>query len=549
MHGLSVAVALLKNRDMRRLMAALGAFALTEHGTWLAVMVFAYQRGGVSETGIALFAILIPSAIMAPLAARAIVPLGVGRTLAVGFAIQAMLFAVTAAVLVADAPAGVVYAAALASSVSLVVTRPAAAALLPSLARSVEELTAANATSGLVAMIGLFAGPAAAGFLLAATSLSTVFWGAAGLMVASTGLVAGFAFGHDRLQSSIPDAPAPEASALASAPTAESTGAPSVRLLIGLQALVFAIIGALDVAFVATAVDLLGRSEATAGALNAAHGFGAFVGALATLSLVGRRRLTPIIAAAATSTGLAVAALALVGDIWPALGLLALAGTGRAVAGIASRTMLQSLSPAYALGRVFGALEGVSMFAIALGALAFSIAADRFGLEVALIGAGAALPTAVALSFARLAAIDRQRPSVDPALVALLRSTPVFGPLPPYAIEQMLARLERRSFDPDETIITIGEEGDEIFVVVSGLVEVRRANGERLTLEVGDYFGEIALLFDRPRTASVVAGHDGAVTLTLDRETYRSAIGVNPQSHGRVTALARQLLESNELDE
>jgi hypothetical protein len=211
--------------------------------------------------------------------------------------------------------------------------------------------------------------------------------------------------------------------------------------------------------------------------------------------------------------------------------------------------MLQGLSPAYALGRVFGALEGVSMLAIALGGLTFSVAADRLGLEAALIGAGSVLPIAIALSFTRLVAIDRQRPSVDAGLVTLLRSAPVFGPLPPYAIEQMIANLGRRTFEPGETIISVGDDGDEIFVLVAGSAEVRRPNGGRAMLEVGDYFGEIALLFDRPRTASVVAGHDGAVTLTLDRETYRSAIGVNPQSHGRVTTLARQLLERNELDE
>jgi MFS family permease len=236
MYGLSVAVALLKNRDMRRLMAALGAFALTEHGTWLAIMVFAYQRGGVGETGVVLFAMLVPSAVAAPLAARAIVPLGVGRALVVGFALQAALLAVTATVLMAGSSAGVVYAAALASSVSLVVTRPAAAALLPSLARSVEELTAANATSGLVAMIGLFAGPAAAGFLLATTSLSAVFWGAAGLMIAAMVLVGEFALEHDRLESSIPEVLVPEAVALAAPATRESAGTGPVRLLIGLQA-------------------------------------------------------------------------------------------------------------------------------------------------------------------------------------------------------------------------------------------------------------------------------------------------------------------------
>jgi predicted MFS family arabinose efflux permease len=548
MHGLFVALRLLKNREMRRLMAALVAYSLTEHATWLALMVFAFQRGGVAETGVALFAMLVPAAFIAPIASRAIGPLGSGRALTLGFAIQAVLLAATAAVLVADAPAGAVYAAALGSSVSLVLTRPAAAALLPTLARSVEELTAANATSSLVAMIGLFAGPAAAGIVLAGTSLSTVFWLTAALMAIATLLVVGFAGADDRADAVDGSAHAHEAAHLTTDGGTDTAEARSVRLLIGLQGLVFALVGALDVAFVAMAVELLERSEATAGALNAAHGFGAFVGAVASLSLVGRRRLTPAIAVASSAAGLSVAALAAVGDLWPALGLLALAGAGRAVSGVASRTMLQGLSPSDTLGRVFGALEGTSMLALAIGALLFSVAADRLGLETAFMVTGLLLPSVIGLSLARLAAIDRQRPTVDADLVTLLRSTPVFGPLPPYAIEHMIANLGRRTFAADETIISTGDDGDEIFVIVGGDVDVIRANGDPVTCTAGDYFGEIALLFDRPRTATVVAGADGATTLTIDRETYRSAIGVNALSHGRVAATARRLLDDNGAD-
>jgi MFS family permease len=272
------------------------------------------------------------------------------------------------------------------------------------------------------------------------------------------------------------------------------------------------------------------------------------VGAVASLSLVGRRRLTPAIAVASSAAGLSVAALAAVGDLWPALGLLALAGAGRAVSGVASRTMLQGLSPSDTLGRVFGALEGMSMLALAIGALLFSVAADRLGLETAFMVTGLLLPSVIGLSLARLAAIDRQRPTVDADLVTLLRSTPVFGPLPPYAIEHMIANLGRRTFAADETIISTGDDGDEIFVIVGGDVDVIRANGDPVTRTAGDYFGEIALLFDRPRTATVVAGADGATTLTIDRETYRSAIGVNALSHGRVAATARRLLDDNGAD-
>jgi hypothetical protein len=552
-HGLLVALGLLKNRDLRRLMVALAAFALTEHALWLAVMIFAYQQGGVAETGLVLFSILIPSAMVAPLAARAIGPLGGGRALLGGFVIQSALTAVAAGVLMADAPVGWIYGATLASSVSLVLTRPAAAALIPTLARSVDDLTAANATSGLVAMVGLFAGPALAGFLQAATSLSVVFWVNAGFMALAALLVSGLArpaddVTHDIVVTGATDGSQPRPVSLTPASTDASVDVGAIRLLIALQALMFTMVGALDVAFVAAAVELVGRSEATAGALNAAHGFGAFVGAIATLSLVGRRRLTPTIAGSAAACGVAIAALSLVDELWPALGLLAVTGAGRAVAAVASRTMLQGLTPSYTLGRVFGALEGVSMFAIAVGALTFSVGADRFGLKPALVGVGILLPVAVTLSLSRLGSIDRRRPRVDAEVISIMRATPVFGPLPPYAVEHMLANLGRRSFGPGTPIIRQGEPGDEIFVLVQGDAEVIRVNGERLRLSVGDYFGEIALLFERPRTASVIAGAAGATALTVDRATYQSAIGVNPHSHGQIVVKARRLLEGDGLD-
>jgi len=544
MAGMRVALALLKIRDMRRVMAALTAFAITEHGSWLAVMVLAYRRGGVGETGVVLFAMLAPSGLLAPLAATRLARLGGRRALVGGFLAQATFMALTGLALELGANALITYAAALTASISLVLTRPATASLLPSMARTVQELTAANATVGLVATLGLFIGPALAGAVLATWSISGVFFSVAILMTAAAILTAGIAErptdldeAEDLVETMPNDPEEPAVSADSS----------STRIVIALLSLVFFTVGVLDVAFVASAVELIGRSEATAGALSAAFGFGALAGAALSLGLVGRRRLTPAIALAGTTCGMSVVALSFGESLGVAIALLALAGAGRALADVAGRTMLQGLSSDDVLARVFGILEGISMFAIAFGALAFAALTEVFGLRAALVTSGTLLPAGIVVMLAPLMKIDRQRPTVDASLVSILRATPVFGPLPAYAVEQVLANLGHQEFVANEQILEIGEISHTIFFVMGGTATVMQPNDVDIELSTGDYFGEIALLFDRPRTATVVAGPSGASTLTIDRETYRQAIGTNRRSHHRVSHTARSRLERNGL--
>src|SRR5439155_23453728 len=111
--------AVAENRDLRRAEAAFALFIAVEHGTWVAILVYAYLRGGSGEAGIAAFVQLAPAALLAPLAGAAADRLGGVRMLTVGYALQTLTMASTAVALALAAPPWLVYAVAATAAVSV----------------------------------------------------------------------------------------------------------------------------------------------------------------------------------------------------------------------------------------------------------------------------------------------------------------------------------------------------------------------------------------------------------------------------------------------
>ena len=186
---------------------------------------------------------------------------------------------------------------------------------------------------------------------------------------------------------------------------------PEARLLLGLLAAESVAIGALDVVYVVLAVSLLELGGSGAGYLNAAFGAGGVLGVVATAALVGRRRLTPALAAGALAWCGAFVVLGADPRTATAFALLAVAGAGRTVMDVAGRTLLQRIAPVELLARVFGLLEGLSMLALAFGSLLTPLLVGLAGGKAAVIGVGAILPVALLLVGAAAA---RDRPRARP---------------------------------------------------------------------------------------------------------------------------------------
>ena len=395
------------------------------------MIVYAYDQGGATTAGVVAFAQLVPAALFAPIASVLGDRYRPGRVLAFGYLVQAITVLATAVALLADAAPLLVYVVGGAASVAMTFTRPAQSALVPTLARSATELTAANVVAGWVESVTVLVAPALAGVLLGAFGPGTAFlvFGLVGL--ASFALVIG-----------VPGPPPSGETTPVGAFAELAAGFGLLRrereprilvLLLGAQ---FVGIGALDVLYAELAIGALEAGDAWAGYLNAAFGAGGAIGIVATVALVGRRRLiTPL------SLGLgAWAASLVVLSISPtkagAVLLLAAAGIGRTVSDVAGRTLLQRAAPGDLLARVFGLLEGLSMAGLALGSVLVPVLVALGGTSAALIGVGAILPLGALLAGRHLREIDRKA-DVPVVEIGLLRSLELFAPLPAPTLESV----------------------------------------------------------------------------------------------------------------
>ena len=525
--SLSAFASVWRNANLRWLELAWGASVVAQYAYLVAVSVYAYGVGGEKAVGLLFLARLLPAALISPFAGMLGDRYPRERVLFLTNATRVVLVMASAVGVFADANAWIVYGLSIAATIATTPFRSSQAALTPGLASTPEELTAANAVASGVESVAVFAGPALAGLLLALASTGAVFTATAVLVAISAFFVVLIRVEHEER---------PRRELAASTIAAERLAGftvlgqhPSLRVMLLLLTAQTTLFGALQVFIVVMALDLLALGDGGVGYLNAAIGIGAFIGAVGALSLTGVRRLSPAFLIGLVVTGLPLVAVGWWNELAVATAALLIIGIGNSFVDVAGLTLVQRTVPDDVLARVFGVIQMLWMASMGIGAALAPALINWIGIENALIAAGVFLPALVAVSASTVARIDAQAAPPEADELRLLVSVPIFTPLPGGSLEHLAGRLVPLRVDAGTVVVREGDVGDRFYIVTEGELDVTQDGVKIAELEPGGYFGEIALLRDTNRTATVTARSD-AVLYALDREEFLAAVTGHPQS-------------------
>jgi MFS family permease len=531
--------AALRSQSLRRLLLAYLGFELVGMATWTLLMVVAYQRSGASAAGLIAVAQLLPAALIAPLATAWAERMRRRSALITAYGALVISVAAIGVSLVVSAPTWTFVVAALMSNCTATLCRPAHYAALPELASTAGELVVANSASSIMAGSGGFLGPMLLPLLYPFLSPDAIFFVLAGIAALSLVAIAMVRF-SGQADAAIDDAV--HASNFvddAMGGVRELSATPGARSLLGLLAIMFVVVGALDVLSVVFPQQALGLGKNSASVLLAAPGFGALIGAGLTVLLATRRRMTPALLLGFSGFGLCLAVAGGSQLLAVAALLFSAAGAARTFVDVAARTLMQRSIDARTLTRVFGLQESVYMGGLGLGALVAPILIQAFGARVPLVVVGLAPVLAALAAWPLLRQLDRHAVLPDPQRLALLRGVSIFSALPLPQMELLVRSTVPRDVTTGEVVVRQGDVGDNFYVVASGRARVFRDDQEIAVHGPGAWFGEVALVHDQPRNATVVAGEPSQL-LSIDRETFLSVVGRNRAAHDEALRVAQQ---------
>jgi MFS family permease len=492
--------AVARNRNLCRLELAYGAAITSEWAFLVALGVFAYERGGATAVGVLGLVRMLPAALATPFTAAFADRYERERALVAVTLLSALALAASTGLFYFGRNEAAIFAFAAAHAVVSTLCRPAVAALLPSLASTPQQLVAASSVSLTLEGVGTLAGPLIAGVVIETAGVGVVFafgavaYVAAGLTLAAVHVEGRLRFAHQRAATDL------------TAGFRFLAREPHPRLIVGLFVAQTVIRGALNVLIVVVAFQLLDAGGGWVGFLSGAVGAGTLVGGFASMTLAGRRLAFPF-GIGLLLWGIPIALIA----AWPhkvtALLMLAVVGIGNAVEDVTGETLLQRLVPDDLLGRVLGVMFGGATAGMGIGSIVEPALISWLGVNGALVVTGASLTVLVLLCWPGLRRIDAA--TAAPAReLALLDGVPMFVPLPLAAKEQVARSLVPVSYPAGHEIVREGDVGDRFYIVAAGHASVTRDGEPLREVGPGDYFGEIALLRDIPRTATVTASEE-----------------------------------------
>jgi MFS family permease len=513
------------NPGLRRVELALTGSMIGDWAYATAVTVWAYGVGGVTAVGVWTAVRLTLMALTAPVGSMLADRFPRKRVMILADLIRGVLVVAAGLCLVLDTPAAPIFVLATLTGLLGTPFRCAQRALMPALAHTPDELTASNGTGSTIESLSFFVGPSLGALLIAVTDIQTVFFLNAATFVWSMVLVLGIRVPHR----DTPDRPSTddEAPAKESFLAEVSGGFRSIvadrdlATVVWLVAAQTIVAGASAVFLVVMAVDVLGTGAHGVGYLNSVLGVGAVLGGFLAIARATRHRL-----AQDMTVGVVLwAAPLLLVTAWPSpvtvFSAVALLGLANPLVDVNMDTIVQRITPDAVMGRVFGALEACVIGTMAMGSFLMPVLLHFWNLRTSLVVVGLGV-TALALPFVpRMRRLDARLTA--PAGLALLRGVPMFVPLTPSTVDGLARKLVRVPVAAGDVVLREGEDSDRFFVIESGLVEVTHDGAVLRREGPGEFFGEIGLLRDVPRTATVTAVED-TVLMVLGRDDFLAAV-------------------------
>jgi MFS family permease len=471
-------------------------------GTWayaVALPVYAYHAGGARAVGLLFFVRFMLSAIAAPWFGVIADRWSRRQLMLTVDVIRFGIFAAMTVVASTHASAYFVYVLAITSTIVSGADRPAEAALLPSLVDDPDELTAANLVGNTVSSVGMFAGPALGGVLLALSGPAAVFALNGALFLWSAAFIVQVPRDEPPERKEVPRL-LPELTA----GFAEVFRNPALSVVIVLTTAQEIVYGALEVLIVVLAIQVLHGGNAGVGWLNTAIGIGSLLGAGVVAVLAARKRLAGGFALGILLWGVPIALAATLHTLGPGLILLGFVGVGAILVQVNGVTLLQRSAKNEVLGRVFAVLESLVLAATALGAIAAPALVSWLGARGALVATGVFLPALLLPLWPALRRIDAEGKVAEEPLT-LLRRIETFAQLPEQVLERLAAGATPLTVEPPHAVVSQGDAGHHFYLIAAGRAAVDVDGRLERELGPGEFFGEIALIRDVPRTATVRA--------------------------------------------
>jgi len=504
---------------VRKIVAAFAAVTVGEWVLGTTVAIHAYTVGGALLVGLVGFR-FVPAAVAGLVTAQFADTHRRERVLTATAFTRAVASALAAASLALGLPFVIplllVWLDAMAGSAY----RPAQAALLPTVVRTPSELTAAAAAASNAKCSSQLLGALAGGLLVASQPVAIAVSVATALYLAAGFGTAGIRTGGPAAQARLGSRERLRRMRDGAAVLSRDREATEIVAWAGLRSLIRGLWMSLGVV---AALRLLGLGKAGFGFLMAAAAAGALTAIPLSALLVGRRRLAPWLAAGLLACGASIAAIGAVAAGIPAIALMVGWGIGMAISDVAGQALLNRVVPALSIGSVTGFMESGKLLLEGGGSMIAPLLVAALGVRAALIAVGLvviAVLGAGARAFARIDVRATGRINV----LELVANVLFFRALRVDALEGVVAQLEEVAAPAGRELVSQGEHDDaRWYLVEKGELEVRIDGFLVNELARRDGFGELALMRDAPRAATVRARTD-VVLLSLERAAFLAAI-------------------------